>query len=66
MPVLLASLLLFAACSSDVKEPDLDGGEEANLLVTADLSGTMVTTVVIEVTAADITAWLVLNIAIEE
>jgi hypothetical protein len=54
----LATLLIFAACNPGTA-PSGDG--QAHLAVRADVSGTAVATVVVEVSAADITTPLVFN-----
>src|SRR5438128_144982 len=60
--LVLASLLASAACSRDASGPPNDG--TATLVVRADLLGTAVATVVVEVAAPDIPATLVFNISI--
>jgi hypothetical protein len=58
----LVSVMVLTACAAgDVTTPP---GSEARLVVRAELSGTAVATVVVEVTAPDITTPLVFNIPI--
>jgi len=60
--LVLASLLASAACSRDASGPPDDG--TATLIIRADLLGTAVASVVVEVAAPDIPTTLVFNVAI--
>jgi hypothetical protein len=59
--VTLASLLALTSCGRTVVDP---GTSQATLSIRADLSGTLVATVVVDVTAPDIPTGLVFNIPI--
>ncbi len=59
--VALASLLVCIACSRAVGPPD---GGQATLIIQADVSGTSVATVVVDVAAPDIPTTLVFNIPV--
>src|SRR3989475_7061428 len=59
--VALASLLLLAACSGDAVAP---GGGEATLFIRADVSGTSVATVVVDVSAPDLPTAVVFNVPV--
>src|SRR2546422_1589576 len=59
--VALASLLLLAACSGDAVAP---GGGEATLFIRADVSGTSVATVVVDVSAPDLPTTVVFNVPV--
>jgi uncharacterized protein YjdB len=62
MAALLPLLVLVAACAAgDAASPP---GGEASLVVRADVSGTAVATVVVDVTAPDLAAPLVFNISV--
>ena len=59
--VALASLLLLAACSGDAVAP---AGGEATLLIRADVSGTSVATVVVDISAPDLPTTVVFNVPV--
>src|SRR6058998_482968 len=59
--VAVASLLLLAACSGDAVAP---GGGEATLLIRADVSGTSVATVVVDISAPDLPTTVVFNVPV--
>src|SRR2546425_2396316 len=59
--VAVASLLLLAACSGDAVAP---GGGEATLFIRADVSGTSVATVVVDVSAPDLPTTVVFNVPV--
>ena len=59
----LAPVLVLSGCWTDVTEPT--GGPEVTLLVRADVSATSAATLVVEVTAPDITTPLTFNIPID-
>jgi len=63
LPVILGTLLAGASCAGD-KTVGPGGTRDAVLVVSANLSGTMVATVVVDVTAVDIPTMLVFNIPI--
>lgn len=62
--VALAASILAVACSGQEITPPPDGGE-VELVVTANLAGTAATTVVVEVTAADIPTPLTFNLTVD-
>jgi len=62
---LLLSLLMMVMCTSQPTGPSLSG-EHASLLVQARVSATLINTLVVEVTAPDITTPLVFNIIVTD
>ena len=60
---IVSSIVCWGACSPDVLKP-ADDTREATFFVVADVSATLIATVVVEVTAPDITTPLVFNIPI--
>jgi hypothetical protein len=61
-PLALALLAAVLASCSDLAGPGPQGGDGASIRVTANVSGTPISTLVVEVTAPDITTPLVFNL----
>ena len=61
-PLALALLAAVLASCSDLAGPGPEGGDGASIRVTANVSGTPISTLVVEVTAPDITTPLVFNL----